>query len=313
MMRPIMGLDAQQIKLLLLRYLPVEVATQRAQWLAEDLGAINFDLQLTNETPEDRWIAMGVEPQIEYVLTDPGYDINSENEDTALSGSFITVGNLLRLSQIPGIARQLIANYWPAYFSRRLLGREHLDALNEIWWLKHWRGIVSVQPGPKPTKAHPDYEWTIEIKDGLVTCGVNLEVKRRPGNINGWFKKKQPTARFGDVAKKFKAVSDDIANVVAMTVYVQLSADTKRRVLEWFESQPDVHGVVIWLEGNLGTEPMMKLFKSSRKWAEHLLWGPDPEDLRVALHCAGTLCKRDEVADYLKAVSQGLTWRKHVH
>lgn len=307
------GLNVQEIESLLCRYLPRELAAQRAVWLSEDLAMINFGLELAHETPDSQWIAMGIEPQVEYRLPDPGYSINSEDDNSALSGSFITVGNLLRLSQVSAIGRRLIPQLWPLDFDYRLCGREHLNALNEVWWLKHWRGISTVQRGPKLNKAAPDYEWAITIRDTFAECRVNLEIKRRPGNINGWFKRRRPTARLNEVAKKFGPVADDTANVVALTVYLPLSEEIKRGVLDWFESCPNVHGILIWIEGNLGIEPMIKLFKPDRAWAQHLILEPDSEDLAVAAHCAGTLCSKEDVSAYLKAICEGVPWHKHVN
>jgi hypothetical protein len=307
-----MSLNASDITTLLERYLPPELAAKRAKDLTEDLAIIGFELQLSNETPDGLWIARGAIPQAEYPLPDPGFSINSKDDNSALSGSFLTVGNLLRLSQVSAIGRQHIPALWPHVFGHRLCGREHMDALTEIWWLKWWRGLRHAEPGPKLNKASPDFEWSLTIHDGLAHCFVNLEVKRRPGNINALFKRRAPTARLGDAAKKFGPVPEDTANVIAVTTYFPVSDEIKRGVREWVDERPNVHGVLIWLEGNLGHEPMLKYFKPEKSWAAHLVREPEPEDLVIAGHMAGTLCSKEEMPAYLKALADGVPWHKHV-
>lgn len=307
-----MALNAEEIATLLARYLPAAVARERARWVFDDMASVGFQIELAHETSDQRWIDMGAVPQAEYVLPDPAFSINSAEDSHALSGSFLTVGNLLRLSQAVAAGRQYIPHLWPSAFQRRLCGREHLDALTEVWCLRFWRGVTAVEPGPKLNKAAPDYEWVISIQDALASCVVNLEVKRRPGNINAWFKRQSPTARLGDAAKKFGPVPDNTANVIMLTVYFPLSPEVHRGVLSWFEARSDVHGVLIWTEGNLGGEPMLKLLKPSRKWAAQLIRELEPEDTAVAAHCAGTLCSKEDAPAFLKALSEGLRWPKHI-
>jgi len=307
-----MSLSVQQIEAKLSRYLPPATAAQRAAWIVEDMEAVGFDLQFSTETPDGLWERLGALPQAEYILHDSEFNIDSADTNTALSGSFLTVGNLLRLSQVSAIGRELIPNLWPLQFRHRICGREHLDALTEVWWLKHWRGLHGVAPGPKQNKIVPDYEWALTIKDGLADCRINLEVKRRPGNINSWFKRRRPSAWLRSVAHKFGPTPDDTANVVALTVYAPPPDIVKRGVSEWLEQHPNVHGVVIWIEGNFGVDPLLRLFKPSRRWAEQLIRVVDPEDLKVALYCKGTLCSAEDTPAYLAALSEGRTWHKHL-
>src|SRR6266404_3341519 len=189
-----MSLGITQIETLLNMYLPPSTAAERARWVVEDMAAIGFRLELSSERPAGFWEEHGVLPQAEYVLQETQFSIDAENSSDALAGSFLTVGNLLRLAQTVAIARKWIPHLWPYEFQSRLLGIEHLNALNEIWWLKFWRGLVSVERGLKANNAVPDFEWSLSIHDGVANCRVNLEVKRRPGNINNWFKHQRPSA-----------------------------------------------------------------------------------------------------------------------
>lgn len=295
-----MRLSQSHIQKALAEFVSAEEAVLRAQWICEDMQKIGFELRLSTKNPPGMWEHLGVVRQTEYVIPPSGFDINSADNNAALSGSFVTCGNLLRLSQCVKLGRRYLPALWPNFFAHRLQNEEHLSALNEIWWLKFWRGIESVERGPKANKAAPDFEWLLQLRDGLSDCQINLEVKRRPGNINQHLKRGRPTCSTDKVAKKFGQVPDNTANVVAITVYQPPAPSEWRRAVDWFQRQSHVHGLLIWTESNAGTTPMLKHFKSEKAWARFLVNEPEPEDLKVAGRTAGTLCAAAEAPNFIQ-------------
>lgn len=296
-------MNLNELQSLLKYYLPSETAYEMAQAILEDMDSIKFIVEEAHFTSPEKWRQLGVIPQAEYILPPNKFDINSATGSEALEGSFLTTGNLLRLGQCVLLGRRFLGDLWPQKFAGRILGQEHLDALNEIWWLKFWRGIKSVSPGPKVSGNDPDFEWQISIRDGLATCGINLEVKRRTSNINKFLKAGRPTASVRKISKKFGAVDESTANIAAITVYHPVSEEIDRELRIWLNDQQNIHGLLLWTEGNFDTSPLRKFFKESHRWAEMLLKDPSPEDLMIAGFAVGTLCEAEDVAEYLANLS----------
>jgi hypothetical protein len=288
---------------LLERYLPPPEASRRAQRIAEDMAAIGFDLFASLEVSDAEWRALGARPQAEYLLPKNSFFINAADGNQAMEGSGLTRGNLLRLSHAVELGRKWLPNLWPSHFSTQLLGPEHLDTVNEIWWLKFWRGLVAVERGPKLNPASPDADWLLTIRDGLADCVVYLEVKRRTSNLNTWFKHGNPTVPLRDIAHKFQPGGPESANIVAVTVFQPPRAETLRQVNDWLAQTTAVDGIVVWIENNLGGEPLLKFVKPEKKWAEFLIKPVDSEDLMVAGLTRGTLCLPEEVPAFLERMT----------
>lgn len=274
-------------------------ASEMARAVWDDMRDIQFCLTQSHFNSAEMWDEVGVIRQAEYELPKNQFNINSPVGSESLEGSFLTCGNLLRLAQCATLGRKYIPDSWPHSFAKRLNGRAHLDALNEVWWLKFWRGIADVVPGPKQSPNEPDFEWQIRINNGLTESLVNLEVKRRTSNINKLFKERRPNASVEKIAKKFQPVGDDTANVAALTLYHNIPVDVDRSVRQWVEEQPHLHGLLIWTEGHSGGQPLRKYFKQSHRWVELLLNDPESEDLKIAGNSRGTLCEVGEVPAFL--------------
>lgn len=299
-------LTATEIAQLLERYLPSAEAERRAVAMAADLSAVGFDLVASTAVSDAHWQALGARPQAEYVLPASPFSIDAANGNQAMDGSGLTRGNLLRLSQAVDLGRRWLPGTWPHAFRHELNGPGHLDVVTELWWLKHWRGLASVQRGPKPHPSAPDADWLLQIQDALARCAINLEVKRRTSNLNAWFKHGTATVSLRDVSRKFLPGSGDTANVVALTVFQRPDAGTIRHVRDWLEQQPAVDAVLVWIEANAGGEPLVALVKAGKPWIGFLLKEPDAEDLMVAGLTRGTLCQPDEVPAFLDRFVDGL-------
>lgn len=303
-MSSIMDMNRDEVSRQLEHYVSPDQAACLSRQLVEDMSAIGFPVLQSSFTPFGFWVQHGVIPQAEYELPQNQFNTDFGTDSESMEGSFLTCGNLLRLAQATQMGRLHLPNQWPLSFKGRLLGREHLDCLNEVWWLKFWRGIRSVSHAPKKCGTDKDFDWKLQIQDGLVDCTINLEVKRRTGNINRQFKRGEPSASSRQIACKFGPVPDDSANVAALTIYHPISENAVRDLHDWLNRQEHVHGLVIWTEGNSGTQPLRKIFKQSHRWAESLISDPDPEDLKIAGNAWGTLCNKDQVPEFLEKMAK---------
>lgn len=296
-------LHSTRIAELLNVYIDVDRARAMAACIVQDMTAIKFGLHEAKFTPRDFWVQNGILPQAEYILPKNLFDINSERGSDALEGSGLTCGNLLRLGQAIEMGRKYLGEQWYLPFAQKLTGVEHLDCLNEFWWLKFWRAVNIVSHAPKESGNDPDFDWRLTIQDGLAQCIINLEVKRRTSSINSFFKRGNPSASTNDILKKFGKVEEGHANVAAITLYHQISNDNVHRLLNWFNRAEHLHGLLVWTEGNMGGVPLRKYFKESHKWAEHLVQEHAPEDLKVAFRAQGTLSEADQISDFLDNMS----------
>ncbi|WP_367871920.1 hypothetical protein [Luteolibacter sp. Populi] len=292
-------MSVDELQALLEYYVPPDRAHWMAQSISEDMATIGFPIKESSFTSSEMWRAKGAQPQAEYWLPKNQFDINSAIGSQAFAGSFFTTGNLLRLGQCVLLGRKFLPDLWPGDFGALLRGAKHLDALNEIWWLKFVRSIQTVTRGPKEAESDPDYDWQIKVHDGLAPLVVNLEVKRRTSNINKFFKEGRPNASLGNISKKFKSVDEGTANIAALTIYHPVSTEIDRNLRNWLEDQEHLHGLLVWTEGSRDTLPMKKFFKKSH-WAEFLIGDHESEDLMIAGQSMGTLCEVEDAPAFLE-------------
>jgi hypothetical protein len=271
----------------------------------EDMASIGFNIERSFFSSSEIWMQHGVHPQAEYRLPPNQFNINSKVGSEALEVSFITTGNLFRLAQCVEIGRQYLPSLWPNFFGKLINGAGHLDALNEVWWLKFWRNTKNVARGPKESANDPDFEWQIEIFDVCATCIINFEVKRRTSNINRLFKKGEPNASLKSISKKFFAVGDGVANVAALTLYHPVPSRIDREIRLWLEDQEFLHVLLVWTEGNYGAKPLKVFSKETHRWVDHLLLDILPEDLKVAGRTLGTRCEVNEAPSYIEKMIKG--------
>lgn len=284
-------------------YLAPAEAARRARLIVEDLTAIGFPLVVSREVSPAQWRAVGARPQAEYVLPLTPFSLEAKDGNQGMSGSALTRGNLLRLSQAVALGRRWLPAEWPAGFAADLCGAKHLDTLNELWWLKPWRGLVGVRRAPKASPDLPDFDWALQIQDGLASCTINLEVKRRTSNLNAWFKHGNSPLSSRDISYKFAPSGEGVANIAALTTFQPPDAEAQRFLIDWLRQTGEVDGVVVWVEHSLGTEPLLKFIKPAKKWVEFLLAPVDPEDQMIASYAWGTLCQPDQVLDFLDRLS----------
>jgi hypothetical protein len=290
-------------------YLPPAAAVRRGHAVMEDMEAIGFPLVTNREVSAAEWRARGVRPQAEYDLPVTPFSLDAADGHQAMAGSSLTRGNLLRLSHAVELGRRWLPGLWPGAFADDLCGAKHLDTITEVWWLKHWRGLADVQRGPKEDPASPDFDWLLTIRTGLADCVINLEVKRRTANLNAWFKHGNPGVPLRDIEKKFQPSADNAANIAALTVFQPPTTESRRQTADWLTASKTVDGIVVWIENNHGTNPLLTLVKPRKKWVEFLINPTDSEDLMVAGLTHGTLCLPHEVPAFLDRMAATVTTR----
>lgn len=285
-------------------YLAPMEAARRARMAIEDMAAVGFPLVVSREVPPAQWRALGARPQAEYVLPVTPFSLEARDGNQGMAGSALTRGNLLRLAQAVELGRKWLPKEWPATFATDLNGAKHLDTVNELWWLKPWRGLVGVQRGPKARPDLPDFDWELKFREGTTDYTINLEVKRRTSNLNAWFKHGTSPVSSRDISHKFAPSEDSTANFAALTTFQPPDDAARRNLVDWLRQHDEVDGVVIWVEHSAGTEPLVGIVKPGKQWAARLVAPADPEDLMIASYAWGTLCLEHEVPAFLDRLAE---------
>ncbi|BCU77012.1 hypothetical protein llg_17270 [Luteolibacter sp. LG18] len=184
-----------------------------------------------------RWFGQLPFPLLEYKFGKTDHDINRAGDPItirknvdAMEGTSLSRESLLYLSKVSEIGHTIIPHIWPSHSQLRKglrLGTQHLDTLNEVWWLARWLGIddESVEhektvdckkenlAKPKPSSV----DWKFTVLGNQVS--INLEVKNRKGTI-GCTPFKKRAYLFGDNPEKSFGISrHDEINVLAITAY----------------------------------------------------------------------------------------------
>lgn len=205
---------------------------QRAKWLHEDLEKLHlahFQILATREIADS---ASGLLfKMIEYVFGPSGHDLDQaapgfKKDPHLIDGTGLSRESLSRFAQISETGHTVIPHLWLGNKTLRERVRtpaQHLDTLNEVWWLSRWHGVIpdsvemecSLLGGWK--KWPPTVDWRFRVLDGAVT--INLEVKNRRGTAASKPMKKG-VYLFGDhPVKPFRPSTHDEINVLAITGY----------------------------------------------------------------------------------------------
>jgi len=214
------------------------VLLRRATWLKSDLELIapkGFEILPARiiETTELRI------PLVEYRFFNLDHDLgragnpfNVEKNVNSMVGSGLDQEDLLYLSKVSEIGHTLIPGIWP--YSSRLrknlqTGTQHLDTLNEVWWLSRWHGIDSGSVDYEPvvwtdednlSKPSPStIDWRFTTLGRQIT--IHLNVKNRRGT-KGSAVFKKGVYLFGDNPERpfgKKVSGPDVINVLAITAY----------------------------------------------------------------------------------------------
>jgi len=205
-----------------------------AQSLHEDLETLRFREFQILPTREVTDPATGlIFKLVEYQFAETDHDVDKagpgfKKHSHLIEGTGLSRESLSRFAQISQIGHSLIPHLWLGNKTLREHVRDpkqHLNTLNEVWWLSRWYGIDPVSVTMEyafpqangPQRNPPTVDWRFQVLGGAVT--INLEVKNRPSTVAaGPFSK--GVYLFGDTPEKpFQPSKDDEINVLAITAY----------------------------------------------------------------------------------------------
>lgn len=216
-----------------------EVLLRRSQWLKEDLDVIAWkDFSIL----PIQWInppQTGLHhPLVEYEWGQTDHDVDKSDGDAftptksalAIEGTGLSREDLGYFGKVSQIGHTLIPHLWLS--DRRLLQdlrtpTQHLDTLNEVWWLSVWHGLdpASVtrehlmrKDAENLAKKTPStVDWRFSVMNGAMH--INLSVKNRRGTAASRTLNKG-VYLFGDAPDvPFSASSENEINVLALTAY----------------------------------------------------------------------------------------------
>jgi hypothetical protein len=217
-----------------------------------------------------------------------------------MAGTAINREDILYLSQVCEMAHRLIPNLWSN--DRKLLQdvrvpTQHLDTLNEIWWLGRWAGLdekflereVSVAPSSNKT-----IDWRFRLSGADLSWSINVEVKRLISSIGARAYKKNHyfyaalradgSINKNDPRLKFKPGSEDEVNVLAVTWFDEISTELEAEIQRFLDEDDRIDSVIIWAPGDRSRGGWMRFFPrfrdipEKRQIVSSLLVEPDDED-----------------------------------
>ncbi len=215
-----------------------ETLLKRAQFLKEDLDALAFDTFTILPT---QWLeppGMGVRiPSIEYEFGKTDHDIeqpinpfNAPKDVRLVEGTSLSRGELGHFGKISEIGHTIIPKLWLAnqmLRDRVRLPTQHLDTLNEVWWLSRWQGIdsdsVEIEylarrdAANRSKKTPSTVDWRFTVLGGQVA--INLSVKNRRGTVGSRLFEKGVYLFGDDPDEVFGESADGEINVLAITAY----------------------------------------------------------------------------------------------
>lgn len=215
-----------------------ETLLRRAQWLKADLETLAWKDFRVLPTQWIHPLGSGVSiPLVEYEwgktdhdTTNDGDAITPARSALAIEGSGLSRENLGYFGKISQTGHTLIPHLWLG--NRRLRdnvrsARQHLDTLNEVWWLSVWQGV-------DPNSVEHEYlarrdikrssgaasstvDWRFSVLGG--SMNINLSVKNRRGTAASRPFKKGVYLFSDSPDKPFAESGEDEINILAITGY----------------------------------------------------------------------------------------------
>lgn len=251
-------------RLLCLR-LPMDVAAARAPMVVEDMATIGFPVVLEVHRGIAGWLhECGLRIPIQYHITDTGWTVNRRDPRHALEGSHLDKGDLLRLSKVCELGRSLLPDDWPRRFADQLNNpSEHLDAVNEIWWLGRFNAPQEVKKLDQKPQKVPSPDWSFSVRLEGTIVNLRVEVKRRCSDIKRHLAFSEGTNLFDKISPKFPRRSLTELNIAAITTYSQIDNSVTEMTASWLWNEPNLDAVILWSEQSLTSPPLV--FASRRE------------------------------------------------
>lgn len=224
----------------------------RASLLAEDIKRIRFKsfslLASVYPYPDLKSGTVIPKALAEYNFGDTGFSVHKATnpyDDPAswFGGTGLDRGHLQFFSKISRIAHHVIPEIWKGSKALRENLRnppQHLDTLEEVWWLGRWKRLK--REGIRMAKSlspelKGDVDWQIDLPDLRMT--VNMEVKRLKSDVVRASRNHDFDAhRFAefcstDVLPKFRPSAYHEVNVLALTLFGEVDQLTNEALSSW--------------------------------------------------------------------------------
>jgi hypothetical protein len=211
---------------------------------------------------------------IEYEFGTTGYSIDRAHpldapnfRPSAHGGTQLNRENLLLLARVSEVARSCAADIWlnpdDDLKGKFTSPNQHLDTLNEFWWLSRWRPSWTKLEQNKSINSAcgMDVDWRLRWDLGFgASLIVNLEVKRRAGGDVLRFAQGKSVApeQLFDAGltksgkSKFRPSGENEVNVLGLTLLGEINRDVQERAGEWIKGQKDVDVLLLFTRFSQG-------------------------------------------------------------
>jgi hypothetical protein len=261
--------------------LPEEVAARRASIVAEDRTTIGFPLRLEVQRGIARWLHQrGLRIPIQYHVPDTDWTLNRKDPRHALEGTHLDKGDLLRLSKVCELGRAHLPNDWPHRFADQLNNpSEHLDALNEVWWLGRFRDPTNVKKLDTKTQKVSSPDWSFSVRYDGALVPLRVEVKRRCSDIKRHLELSEKSNLFDKISPKFSQRSLPELNIAVITTFSKIDKTVAEVTTRWLENEPNLDAVILWSEESRASPALVFACKGDIQQLLHArLATPDKED-----------------------------------
>lgn len=239
---------------------------QRAKWLHQDLLALQWTSFRILPTQIVQIPGAGMVPLVHYEWGQDQFSIDKakpfggKRSSEESDGTFLSFEDLAWLGRVSEIGHTVIPHLWLG--DKRLRKdvserNQHLDTLQEVWWLSRWHGIDenSVQreylmhrkQGNKKT-----VDWRFEIRGTGIA--LNLSIKNRKGTATSGVFEKRVNLFDGKESEPFSPSGPDEINVLAITAYhggIMTADEQSDLVKDFLDRSPELDAVVIWMRGSV--------------------------------------------------------------
>lgn len=270
-----------------LDFLPQAQLEHRAKLVEADFNQVGLKHRITcQKIPVPGW--NGALPYASYELLGSQCDINQavsgDRRHTSMSGGGLDRECLLYYSKVAEWAHANIPHLWPGKLKSELRDpNSHLDAVCEVWWLSRVVGAdfktamhgVPAVPGSTGGK---NFDWQVKLPSAGVI--LNLEVKRRPGNIGRFIDvpKLKWKSIFHDLDKFPPASPPDVINVGCVRLFAPISREVIEAAREFLKATPNVSAVVFHAPSPKGQSSFAVITQPELGYIEHFFSPPDRED-----------------------------------
>jgi hypothetical protein len=289
-------------------FLPEIEVQRRARLLHQDL--IRLQIEGFRLLPVQMYPGSATRPEIrvsEYEFGPVRFGLENAHDPASvrktveeMAGTAISREDILYLSQICTLAHRIIPRSWMTdhkLMENVRLPSQHLDTLNEIWWLGRWSGVdekllqreACILPRPGKT-----IDWQFQLVVGNATWTINLEVKRIISSMGARAYRKThyfySTLRADGSIKtdnpqlKFRRSLDHEVNALAVTWFDEISVEFEAEVQRFVDEDDRIDVVTVWAPGDRGRGGWIRFFPrfrdipAKRQVASSLLLEPDEED-----------------------------------